>query len=146
MYKNKKLIKALKKYSINKNVLVLSINDISRFIGINSIYNITYNSDALSAKKTINTYETTIFNNYFEHIQKDEHLKLLKKISKVSEQIIFDVIVSNYFCEEDHEGTKFYGKKYYEELINKAGLTIIEEIVYRSSLFEKHAIFIVRKR
>lgn len=146
MYKDNKLIRVVKKYSTNKNILIISIDDKTKFNKISNKYKIIYNNNMDKIPKVNKNYETVVFNNFLEYMSKKEIEKIMKFLSKISEQVIFDVVVNNYFCNDDHKDTNYYRKKYYEEMINNIGSTIIEEINYRSALFEKHTIFIMRKR
>lgn len=164
MNKADKLIKLIKKYSMNKNGLILNFNNITslnklidkryklsivtdeikkhheyKYMNIisNSIFNIRAPRDS---------FDLVCFNELLEYYNDKDITKILKSSISAGEAVIFDVPVSKLLCGKYHNNTRYLKRKYWLELFNKLDCVVVEEITYRIQIFERHKIFVIRKR
>lgn len=152
MPNTKKLLKLVKKYSIHKNMLILNINNIEllndfidkqykiSIIGNSNKIEYKYmnilSNDIFNIRAKNNEFDLVCFNDLLEKYGKKDTVRILKTSISVGEAIIFDV-------------TNFSDKrniKYWHNLFEELNLEIIEEKKYLYHFFEKHFIFVVRKR
>lgn len=163
MSKTEKLIKLIKKYSMNKNGLILNLGDITalnklldkryklsiitddikkhheyKYMNIisNSVFNIRVPKDS---------FDLVCFNELLEYYNDKDITKILKSSINAGESVIFDVPVFKLLCGNYHNNIRYLKRKYWLELLNKLDCVIVEEISYRVKLFEKHKIFVIRK-
>lgn len=163
MSKTEKLIKLIKKYSMNKNGLILNLSDIKalnklldkryklsivtddinehqeyKYMNVisNSIFNVRVPKDS---------FDLVCFNELLEYYNDKDIIKIFKSAISAGESVIFDVPVSKLLCGNYHNETRYLKRKYWLELFDKLNCVIVEEITYRVKLFEKHKIFVVRK-
>lgn len=158
-----KLIKLFKKYSLNKNGLILNISDIKSIDElINKKYKLSIVTDDINKYdeyKYMNVISNSIFNirvyNQFDLVCFDQLLeyhsdkdiiKILKSSISAGEAVLFDVTVSKLFKINSQEEIRYLKRGYWLKLFNKLNTVIIEEVTYRKGLFEKHKIFVIRKR
>ncbi len=159
-----KLIKLFKKYSLNKNGLILNISDIKSIDElINKKYKLSIITDDINKYdeyKYMNVISNSIFNiriynNQFDLVCFDELLqyysdkdiiKILKFSISAGEAVLFDIPVSNLLKDNHQENIRYLKRNYWLKLFNKLNTVIIEEVTYRKGLFEKHKIFVIRKR
>ncbi len=163
MSKTEKVIKLIKKYSMNKNGLILNLGDITslnklidkryklsivaddikkhyeyKYMDIisNSVFNIRVSKD---------NFDLVCFNELLEYYNDKDITKILKSSISAGESVIFDVPVSKLFCGNYHNNIRYLKRKYWLELFDKLDTVIVEEITYRVKLFEKHKIFVIKK-
>ena len=163
MSKTEKLIKLIKKYSMNKNGLILNLGDVRelnklldkryklsivtdninkhqeyKYMDIisNSIFNIRVPKDS---------FDLACFNELLEYYNDKDIVKILKSSISAGEAVIFDVPVSKLLCGNYHNNTRYLNKNYWLKLFDKLDCVIVEELTYRVKVFEKHIIFVIRK-
>ena len=163
MVKTKKLLKFIEKYSINKEILVLNIDNyryLNKLIDKNykisvikkeanlRIYNYTsvIADDIFNIHNLNKRYEISVINDLFEYKSDKDINKIMKVAINNSECLIFDAAISNYFCDLDHNDIRYLNTDYWYSLFKKYNLVIIEEYSYRINIFERHKIFVVRKK
>jgi|GEM_PF-3264587 len=163
MSKTEKLIKLIKKYSMNKNGLILNLGNITalnklldkryklsivtddikkhpeyKYMDVisNSIFNIRVPKDS---------FDLVCFNELLEYYNDKDITKILKTSINAGEAVIFDVPISKLLCGNYHNNTRYLNKNYWLKLFNKLDCVIVEELTYRAKVFEKHKIFVIRK-
>lgn len=159
-----KLIKLFKKYSLNKNGLILNISDITKLDElINKKYKLSMITDDINKYDEYkymtvisnSIFNIRVYNNQFDLVCFDELLeyysdkdiiKILKSSISAGEAVLFDIPVSNLLKDKHQENIRYLKRNYWLKLFNKLNTVIIEEITYRKGLFEKHKIFVIRKR
>lgn len=163
MVRTKKLLKFIDKYSISKDILVLNIDDyeyLNKLIDKNykvsvikkdnnlRIYNYVsvISDDIYNVHNLDKLFEISIINDLFEYKSDKEINKIMRVALNNSECIIFDAAISNYFCDLDHDNIRYLNTAYWYSLFKKYNLVIIEEYSYRINVFERHKIFVVRKK
>lgn len=163
MVNTKKIINFITKYSINKHILVLNLKDykyLEKLIDKNykidlvrkeknlRIYNYVnvIANDVYSIHNCSNKYEICVLNDMLEYKNDKEINKIIRVAINNAECFIFDVPVSNFFCDLDHKDIRYLNASYWYNLFNKYDLMIIEEYTYRISFFERHKIFVLRKK
>lgn len=164
MSKTEKLIKLIKKYSMNKNGLILNLGDVKalnklldkryklsavtddikkypeyKYMDIisNSIFNIRVPKDS---------FDLVCFNELLEYYNDKDIVKILKTSISAGEAVIFDVPISKLLCGSYHNNTRYLNKNYWLKLFNKLDCVIVEEVTYRKKVFEKRKIFVIRKK
>ncbi len=163
MSESKRLIKLIKKYSMNKNGLILNFSNISSLNklidkryklsivtdDINKHHEYKYmdiiSDSVFNVRAPRDSYDLVCFNDLLENYNDKDITKILKSAINVGEAVIFDVPVSKLFCGNYHNDIRYLNKKYWLELFDRLDLDIVEEITFRVKIFEKHKIFIIRK-
>jgi len=163
MSKTEKIIKLIKKYSMNKNGLILNLGDIT---ALNKLLDKRYKlsiitddikkhheykymdviSDSVfNIRVPKDSFDLVCFNELLEYYNDKDINKILKSAINAGESVIFDVPVSKLLGGNYHNNTRYLKREYWFELFNKLDCVIVEEITYRVKLFEKHKIFVIRK-
>lgn len=159
-----KLIKLFKKYSLNKNGLILNVSDVKQLNElINKKYKLSIITDDINKYneyKYMNVISNSVFNirvdrNEFdvvcfdkllEYYSDKDILKILKSSISAGEAVLFDVPVFKLFKNNNQGEIRYLKRDYWITLFNKLNTVIIEEVTYKKGLFEKHKIFVIRKK
>lgn len=163
MDKTKRLLRLVKKYSLNKNMLVLNldnINSLSDFIdkhykiGIitdnkknNNLYkymDIVSNS-YFNVHVLKDSYDLVCFNSLLEYNNDKDIIKIMKVAITAGEAVVFDVPIENLVYKQFYNNVRYFKNKYLSDLFDKLDVVIIEDQTYHINL-QKHKIFVIRKR